>query len=158
MQLLLTGWNVVGNWKPLPWWFHVHTTCNHSTCYGMEWSMEQSGDTTARLCWNPHSEGTQWCCAADKPHNTCQPGERGGEVLLPRQQLWWNHSPQMNLVHYNLIVILAHTYIPQVPPPRHTHPSVCLCSVLLTVSIRAKWVTPISSNPGMHEWSDSSST
>lgn len=58
--------------------------------------------------------GTQRYFAAEKPHNTCQPG-KVGDILLLSQKLWWNHSSQVNLVHFSLVLIFMHTFIPKLP-------------------------------------------
>lgn len=75
---------------------------------------ECSADTGPGCVEIPAGRGAQWHFAADEPHSTCQPGEIGEDVLL-LSQLWQNHSPQMNLVHYSLTVILIHTFILKLP-------------------------------------------
>lgn len=86
-----------------------HSNLKH-TLRGIE--VEQSGDTTAGFCWNPCRNGNSIGPGADKAQRS--QGRRS--FLLLKQQLGWNHSPQINLVHYNLIVRLTHTSTPKLCP------------------------------------------
>lgn len=110
VELLLPGWNSVGLLKTYSTMSpHTHSL-QPSAPAKIKW-MEQSG-AERRF----HSQvlmkslqGDWWGFVAEKLHSTCQPGEMGEDVLLLSQQLQWNPSPQMNLFHYSLILILMHT-------------------------------------------------
>lgn len=86
-------------------------TATLSTCWeGRRWSkVETPQPGSAGI---PAGMGTPWDQKLIK-HRAAKTGEA---VLLLKQQLGWNHSPQINLVHYNLIVRLTHTSTPKLCP------------------------------------------
>lgn len=65
---------VLTRWKLVPQWFPTPTICSiKHMLRGMEGRMEQSGDTSARICWNPCGEGHLWyLVASDKEQSSCQ--------------------------------------------------------------------------------------
>lgn len=98
--------------------------------------------------------GVQWYPIADKHHSSCQPRETGDNVLLPSQQLL------MNLIHYNLIMILTHISNPKLPASK-VRPFLAEQElyILSTISLREEQenFTPIS-NISMCDYSHSSFT
>lgn len=104
------------------------------------------------ILWSGYVEifagiGTQRYTVADKPHSSCQPREIGENFLLPSQQLL------MNLVHYNLILILTHTSNPKLPASKAQPPlTEQEPYILSTISLREEQenFTPIS-NKNIYE-------